>query len=52
VSIFGQNDRNREINRELFSFLPKIPKLCPNSAILLLEQGISRELAGNFQIRA
>jgi hypothetical protein len=34
---------NREINREFFDFLPKIIELCPNYAILLLEQGINRE---------
>jgi hypothetical protein len=34
---------NREIYREIFSFRPRIPDLCPNSAILLLEQGISRK---------
>jgi hypothetical protein len=37
---------NTEINRDFLDFLAKIPDLGPNSAILLLEQGINRE----FQI--
>jgi hypothetical protein len=38
-------ENNREIYREFFDFLCKIPDLCPNSAILLLEQGINSEFS-------
>jgi hypothetical protein len=41
---------SREISRDFFWFPLRIPDLCPNSAIFLSGQGISRELAGNFQI--
>jgi hypothetical protein len=40
---FILNGKNREINREFFEFDAEIAEFCPNSAILLQEQGINRE---------
>lgn len=44
--IFGFDagfSHNREINRQFSAFLPKIPELCPDSAILLPGTGNNRE---------
>jgi hypothetical protein len=41
---------NREISRDFFSFGQETRDFCPNFTILLFEQGISRDLAGNFQL--
>jgi hypothetical protein len=40
--------RSREKNREFFSLLAKTLKFCPKLADLALEQGICRDLAGNY----
>jgi hypothetical protein len=45
----NENPWSREKNREFFSVIAKTFKFCPKIANSALEQGISRELAGNFR---